>query len=151
MKIIPFSTLMVSTMEATTAQNTKIQTVQEIYGCFGRGDIPTLMGKLSENAVFESNGNLPWSGRREGLANIGGFFQAIGSNAQVTVFQPSNFRIEGDRVVNDCRFGGVAIPTGKTFGYDLVMSWTFDSAGRPLTFNGNALEDQLPQAEAAFR
>ena len=151
MKTISFSTLMAAPAAAPTAQSAKIQTIQDIYACFGQGDIPGILSRLSDNIVFEHNGNFPWSGSFEGMTGAGEFFQTLGANVQVTGFQPSNFRIEGGKVVNDCRFDGVALPTGKSFGYDLLMTWTFGSDGKPVRYHGLADENQLPQAEAAFK
>ena len=128
-----------------------IETIQQIYACFGTGDIPGILDRLTEDATFEHNGKFPWSGRFEGKSNIATFFQLLGANAAVTAFLPSNFRMEGTEVVNDCRFEAVAATNGKPFGYDLTMSWNFDEQGNPTSYIGLADESQLPAAEACYQ
>ena len=128
----------------------QIESIQNIYACFGVGDIPGIMEKLTDDAVFEHNGKFPWSGRFEGKAKVGEFFQALGNNVTVTVFNPSNFRAEGNQVINDCRFEAVALASQKAIAYDLKMVWTFDDQGRPTHYEGIGDESQLSMAEAAF-
>ena len=129
----------------------KTETIQQIYACFGVGDIPGIMEKLADNAVFEHNGKLPWSGRFEGKANVGRFFNALDDNVTVTTFRPTNFRTEGDQVVNDCRFEAIAKSNQKPFGYDLKMSWDFDAQGKPNHYAGYTESSELVEAEACFQ
>ena len=57
-----------------------IDVVREIYGAFGRGDIPAILGHLAENVDWEYgpvSTDVPWLQHRRGRAQVGEFFAAL--------------------------------------------------------------------------
>ena len=59
-----------------------VQTVQNIYAAFGRGDIPAILAHLAENIEWEygmSNAGVPWLQPRKGRAEVPKFFQSLGA------------------------------------------------------------------------
>lgn len=58
-----------------------IETIQNIYAAFGRGDVPAILARLAEDVDWEPgydhNGDIPWLASGRGHAHVGGFFQAL--------------------------------------------------------------------------
>jgi hypothetical protein len=74
-----------------------IGTVQEIYGAFGRGDIPAILDRLAEDVVFEpwadhsaQAAGVPWLARREGRDGVMGFFESLGA-PEFNALEPQGF------------------------------------------------------------
>ncbi len=115
----------------TTVSN--LSTVQSIYEAFGKGDIPTILANLSDNAVWNHYGNpsiIPFAGIYNGKDEILQFFQKLGQNMQFASFQPHNFREEDNQVINDVTMEATAIPTGKSATTTVKFTWTFDDSGK---------------------
>jgi ketosteroid isomerase-like protein len=78
-----------------------LQTVQDIYAAFGRGDVPTILGHLADDIDWEygmTNAGVPWLQRRRGPAEVVKFFEAL-SAFEVQKFQPKTFLESGNIVV----------------------------------------------------
>ena len=115
----------------TTVSN--LSTVQSIYEAFGKGDIPTILANLSDNAVWNHYGNpsiVPFGGIYNGKDEIVQFFQKLGQNMQFASFHPHNFREAGNQVINDVSMEATAIPTGKSATTKVQFTWTFDENGK---------------------
>lgn len=150
MKIIPFSTLMVSATEAPTVQSANLQTVHGNYARFGQGDIPGIIATFADDAVWSHVGNsaiIPFSGTFHGKAGVGRFFGLVGENVQITSFQPSNFRESGNEVMNDIRIAAKVIPTGKTYDTLIHVTWKFNTEGKATSW---AATGDVSDVEAAF-
>jgi ketosteroid isomerase-like protein len=68
-----------------------IQTVQQIYEAFGRGDVATILEKVTDDVDWASEcapGVAPWHGVRRGKEQVRGFFEALGSTVEVLEFSP---------------------------------------------------------------
>lgn len=129
MKTIPFSLL----MTATAVQTSNLETTQAIYACFGQGDIPGIISKLRDDVEWVHYANppiVPFGGTRNGHYGALDFFQAVGQNIQISVFEPSNFRVEGNRVINDIYYEATVIATGEQYSSDETFHWTFDGDGK---------------------
>jgi ketosteroid isomerase-like protein len=62
-----------------------LQTVQELYEAFGRGDIPAVLEKLAEDVQLDSwadnsaqRAGVPWLEERQGRAGVAEFFAMVG-------------------------------------------------------------------------
>jgi uncharacterized protein len=75
--------------------------IQSLYAAFGRGDVKTILDGLDPAVDWRSNAdpkNIPWGGRRQGLAGATTFFQALDENLDFEAFEPSEFHAAGDTV-----------------------------------------------------
>ena len=76
--------------------------VQAAYADFGRGDIPSLLNRLTDDIVWTSPGEgsrIPSAGRIAGKAAVAQFFQGVGDNLEFHDFNPYEFIAQGDVVV----------------------------------------------------
>jgi ketosteroid isomerase-like protein len=76
--------------------------VQAAYADFGRGDIPALLERVTDDIVWTTPGEgtaIPNAGRVEGKAGVAEFFQGIGSSLEFHDFNPSEYIAQGDVVV----------------------------------------------------
>lgn len=126
------------------------ETVENIYQHFSQGNIPAIMAVFTSNALVEHNGNTPWSGKFEGLSDIGNFFQGF-ATVEVRDFQTSNFREVGNTITNDGYFSAIARTTGKPLNYNLTMAWTFDTNGKVIHYKGAINAAQVAAVDAAFK
>ncbi len=115
-----------------------VQTVQGIYAAFGKGDVPAILGTLAEDVEWEygavPNG-VPWLEQRRGRAAVGGFFEAVGRELDISLFAPKTF-LEGPNLV------AVLVDVdakakrsgGKISERDEVHLWHFDASGKVVKF-----------------
>ena len=102
-------------------------TVQEIYAAFGGGDVATILSKLADDVVWESEGPavISFSGIRRGKAEARGFFEALGadhSNPQLTI---TEYVASGDTVMTIGRYTATVNATGKKFDSPIAHYWKF--------------------------
>lgn len=149
MKTFSFSTIMAAT--AAPVQTSNVQTAVDNYSRFGQGDIPGILSTFAENAVWIHAGNaslVPFAGTFNGVDGIARFFEAVAKSVRITVFQPSNFREEGNRVVNDIHIEGTVLSTGKNYSNDAMFTWTFDQNGKAMRWEASG---DMSKLEAAFQ
>lgn len=109
----------------TEQQN--IERIQQIYGAFGRGDIPTVLGALSADVTWVNAGpaDISYFGTHKGPnAVANGVFGFIGANFEFTAFDPHTFFANGDQVVALLHVAGKARTTGKTFDQETAHVFT---------------------------
>jgi ketosteroid isomerase-like protein len=78
-----------------------VDLVQQLYGAFGKGDIPTLMNSMSDDIAWHSGGrasDFPGFGPRKGHAEVQDFFKIIAENNEFSHFTPREFYAAGDKV-----------------------------------------------------
>jgi ketosteroid isomerase-like protein len=78
-----------------------VETVQQIYQEFGRGDIPAILGHLAEDVEWEYGTNstdVSWLQPRRGRAHVVQFFQAL-ADFEIRRFEPKTFLEAGNVVV----------------------------------------------------
>jgi uncharacterized protein len=117
------------------AQSANTKVVMDGYAKFGAGDIPGVLALLSPDIVWKHAGDpaiIPFAGTFRGQPEVGHFFEAVGKSIEVTAFNPTNFREEGNKVINDTHIEGTVISTGKKYVDDVVMTWTFGPDGKPV-------------------
>ena len=76
--------------------------VQAAYADFGRGDIPSLLNRLTDDIVWTTPGAgtlIPQAGRIQGKAAVAQFFQGVGEKLEFHDFSPNEFISNGDVVV----------------------------------------------------
>ena len=114
-----------------------VQTVQEIYGAFGRGDIPAILSHLTEDVDWEysmSDTGVPWLQRRQGRSEVPKFFEALGA-LDFKRFEPK-VMLEGPNIVVALiDVTAVVRATGRTVNEeDEVHIWHFNAQGQVVRF-----------------
>lgn len=77
-----------------------VQTVQEIYQAFGRGDVPAILSRLSESVDWEygaTSSEVPWLRPGRGRDAAGSFFASLAA-IEIHRFTPKSF-LDGGSVV----------------------------------------------------
>src|ERR1700759_3594282 len=82
---------------ATAQQN--IQTIQTVYGCFGRGDMPGVLEHIADDMTFwgvlsddvEARATLPWHEPLRRKQDVPTFFHSLGAPCQFSGSEPSAF------------------------------------------------------------
>lgn len=116
-------------------QNTRV--VQEAYAAFGRGDIPALLGYMTDDIqwqpVIGTGTHVPFSGARTGKAGVAEFFKIVGETEDFQQFEPREFVAQGDTVVALGHYRAVTRSTGKVFDSPFAMVFTLRD-GKVATF-----------------
>ena len=115
---------------------THIETVQALYGAFGRGDIQSILAALREDVEWEHDSvdhGVPWLRPRRGREAVAGFFADLGA-VEIERFEPRSFLAGGDQVAAVIWFECVVKATGRRV-RDLEMHlWTFAGDGKVQRF-----------------
>ena len=118
-----------------------LETVQQIYAAFGRGDVPAILEHLDESVEWEYGVNstdVPWLQPGRGREGAGAFFISLGE-IDIHRFAVKNL-LEGESVVAaliDIEFTVKA--TGKkVVEEDEVHLWHFNPAGKVTRFRHRA-------------
>lgn len=109
-----------------------IETVQQIYGAFGRGDIPAMLALLAEDVEWEYN-SFPnpasWLKTLRGRQNVPRFLEALGE-IELTQFQPTHFFANEHMVVDLVDEAYTVKATGKrVVEPETVHIWHFNADG----------------------
>ncbi len=150
MKTIPFSVLMAVVETSSATQQRNITAVQDIYACFGQGDVPGILEKLSDHVEWWHAGDpgiVKYAGTFRGKDGVMQFFQAMGANVEFTGFETFNYRADGNQVICDGNVSCIARQTGKAYSVFPVFTWTFDEQGKVATLRADG---DMSAAEAAF-
>jgi uncharacterized protein len=84
------------------SEQENVQACQEMYAAFGRGEVPAILGALSEDAQLHHGGSgiVPWGGRTlTGTAGWGQFFGDLLELFEPETFDPKQYVAQGDTVV----------------------------------------------------
>jgi ketosteroid isomerase-like protein len=106
-------------------QNIKV--VQDAYAAFGRGDVQSILDRLTDDIVWKpvygAAAHVPTSGERRGKPGVATFFKQVGESINFVNFDPKEFIATGDKVVALGYYTGKS-PLGKTFDSDFAMVFT---------------------------
>jgi uncharacterized protein len=77
-----------------------LTTVQNMYGCFGRGDIAGLIQMLSPDIEWQFTGGraAPYTGLVKGHGAVGEWFGAVAKTDDIQAFEPREFLVGADHV-----------------------------------------------------
>lgn len=111
--------------------------VQQIYSCFGQGDVPGILVHLDDNVQWEQwadnlaqKADVPWMRHRKGKNEVVGFFQDISELTQITDFQVLNLMEGGNQVAAELLIEANIPSTGGHFRDEEMHLWTFNPAGK---------------------
>ena len=95
---------------------------QDIFGRFGRGDIPAILELLAEDVLIEFYGPsvIPYAGTYRGQREAGRFFETVLSSVDIHQFDPEEFIAERDKVIVTGHLRLTARATGGTIDSDFV-------------------------------
>ncbi len=113
-----------------------LNTVQEIYAAFGRGDIPAILSKLADDVEWDadSTADTPFLLPRRGRDGVGEFFANL-ALADFTGFAPTAFLESGNIVVALIDVEFTVKATGKSVKQpDEAHIWRFGPDGRVADF-----------------
>ena len=101
------------------------ETVQDLYAAYGRGDLPAILAKLSDDVVWESEGPaiVSFSGIRHGKSEAKGFFEALAADHANPQLAISEYVASGDSVMTLGRYTATMKATGKTFDSPIAHYW----------------------------
>ena len=91
--------------------------IQDMYDAFGRGDIAHVLGCVTSDSVWNTEGPsvIPYTGIRRGEKEIMGFFEALGGTLDNMKLTTSHIVAQGGTVISVGRFAGTVKDTGKRF------------------------------------
>jgi ketosteroid isomerase-like protein len=114
-------------------------TVLAIYEAFGRGDIPAVLDRLSDDVRWEHwsawtphAAGVPWLTPRQGRSGAAEFFQIVGT-WKILDFLVLDILV-GERQVCSLIEIEAVLPDGARFRDEELHLWTFDDAGQVTRF-----------------
>ena len=129
---------------------TPMETVQNIYAAFGRGDLPAILATLAEDIDWEHDtfpNDVPWMQPLKGRDQVPRFFQALAEQVTFNSFKPTRVIADGDLVIALCDVDYVVRATGKrVVEIDEVHLWRFNAQGRACRFRHRVDTLQIAQA-----
>jgi len=100
--------------------------VTTAYERFAKGDVPALLGSMTSDVVWElpEMPKVPFAGRRQGTAQVAGFFTSLVESSEILAFEPRKLFAQGDDVValGVARYRTRA--TGREWGGDFAQVFT---------------------------
>jgi uncharacterized protein len=117
---------------------TNLESIQQLYAAFGRGDVPAILEKLHPDVEWEAglttDPGVAYLRPGRGRAHAAAFFQALAA-LEIKGFQVTRVLGEGDVVVALCDVDFVVRATGKPIREQNEMHlWKFDAQGRIVAF-----------------
>jgi uncharacterized protein len=108
------------------SEQDNLNVVRQGYEAFGQGDIPKLLSLFDEQIEWVTPGppELPTSGRRKGLQEVGEFFTAVSELFDIQRFEPKELIAQGDRVIVLGDETATVKATGKVLDSSWVHSFT---------------------------
>lgn len=109
-----------------------VAAVQDIYACFGRGDIPGILAHVAPDARWEHDATdhgIPWLKPGVGHDHVMKFFVELAA-VDITVFDVRNLLVGGDQVAAVIWLEATVKATGGQFKDFEVHLWTFNGEGQ---------------------
>ncbi len=112
-----------------------LETVQQIYAAFGRGDIPAILGVIDDDVKWEAWQNntaqaagVPWLKGGTGKSAVTAFFGVVGqmkfNDFCVLSMMSSDSQVAVEVVLD------ATLPSGRRVRDEELHLWTMNSAGR---------------------
>jgi len=109
------------------------KTVGSIYEAFGTGNIPAILGTLSEDVEWEhdtADHGIPWVMPGRGTAHAAKFFETVNREIDITKFDVLAIVGDADVVFVHLRVAATVRATGKSLVDHEVHQWTFGPDGK---------------------
>ena len=144
------------------SEQTNTDVVRQVYEAFGSGDIPAMLGMLTDDVEFTMQGPpvLPYAGTHRGREGIAEFASLLGETLEFERFGPREFVAQGDTVVVLGGDRSLVKSTGRAFEEEWAHVYTLrdgkiakgllieDTAAQVVAF-GAAQEGDRASSDAA--
>ena len=103
-----------------------VQVVQQLFQAMNSGDVPALMGLVTDDAVLVSPGPpdlVPWAGEYHGTDELMKYLTLFGQGVEVTGRELHDLVAQGDKVVALGKHNGLVRATGRS--YELPWAQVF--------------------------
>ncbi len=101
-----------------------IEFIKDIYGAFGRGDVPAVLGAFADDVEWYEAEGMPYGGLyRSGEAVAQNVFGPISEDVDGFAVTPEEFIGSGDTVAVVVRYSGTGKATGKALNEPAVHVW----------------------------
>lgn len=112
---------------------TPMETVQQIYAAFGRGDVPAILARLAPDVEWEYEtfpNPVPWLQPLQGRDSVPRFFEVLAAQVEFQSFLPRELLAQGQTVVTLLDLEATVRSTGKrVVERDEVHIWRFNDQG----------------------
>ena len=106
---------------------TNKETVKGLYDAFAQGDIPGVLGALTDDCSWTEAEGGPYGGTYVGPEKIlEGVFMRLGGEWDGFAAVPSEFVAEGDKVISLGEYSATYKETGKSFKAPFAHVWTLE-------------------------
>ena len=115
-----------------------VGTVAAIYEAFGRGDVPAILDRLSDDVDWEAGIRetaIPYYVSGRGKAHVVKFFEQLAANLELTRFEPLAICDGGEIVAVPIMYAGRIIGGGEIEPTMECHVWCFDAHGKVASFN----------------
>jgi ketosteroid isomerase-like protein len=109
-------------------ENENVQLIKELFIAFGKGDIPKVLGMLSEQVEWKypvtrviDRDTVSWAITRNSPAEVAQFFRELGEKMVLEPFQIHGYVAQGDKVVVEGSNKGKVRSTNRAYEHDWVM------------------------------
>jgi ketosteroid isomerase-like protein len=107
-----------------TMSEQSIEFVEGIYGAFGRGDVPAVLGAFADDIEWYEAEGMPYGGLyRGGDAIVQNVFGPITQDVEGFAVTPEELVGSGDTVAAVVRYTGTGKATGKALDVPVVHVW----------------------------
>jgi uncharacterized protein len=126
------------------SQVENIRIVREIYDAVGRGDVPAILDRVTDDVDWSAEAGshaAPWYGARVGKAGVASFFRDLADSIEITEFIPHSFAAGQDNVQLLVRWTFRSITTGQQASMTMHHYWRIH-AGKIEYFRGSEDTEQ---------
>lgn len=119
---------------ATEAAN--LAQVQQMYGYFETGDVPSFLGALDAGIVWNEAENFPYAKTNPHVgpdAVVAGVFGPMAQDWSAFAVVPETYLADGDKVAMFGRYEATSAATGKPMNPQVVHVWTLKD-GKAIAF-----------------
>ena len=129
------------------SEQTNTDVVRQVYEAFDRGDIPAMLGMLTDDVEFTMQGPpvIPWAGTHREREGVTEFFSLLGENLEFERFEPREFVAQGDTVVVLGDDRSLVKSTGRAFEEEWAHVYTLRDGK---IAKGRFIEDTAAQVVA---
>jgi ketosteroid isomerase-like protein len=101
-----------------------VEVVRSLYEAFGRGDVPGVLGAMTDDVVWHETEGMPYGGVYHGGEEIAkNVFGPITEDLQDFAVIPEEFIASGSTVAVVARYTGTGKETGNTLDLPAVHLW----------------------------
>jgi ketosteroid isomerase-like protein len=90
------------------SEQKNVQTIQDVYAAFGRGDVPYILERLTDDVTWgiinDGTTGVPWHAQLKGRGEVPRFFGALVEHVEFTRFEGKAFAAGGDYVYSTIEF-----------------------------------------------